>query len=218
MRDFEYYERRERYRAESMDNAARSRINRRRLTREQRREHKRSVLATVICLAALATVICYAVANGAEQEATQPEMAELTPQQVERITEPLKAEIKPPVRYDITPDELDIVARVVHSEASGEGYDGQALVAQCILNTAEALGKRPDEVVLAPKQYAAPAAEASEEVKAAVAAVFLGGYQVTTEPVRYFYSPAGMENGVSEWHENSLEYVLTWGGHKFFTE
>lgn len=116
-------------------------------------------------------------------------------------------------RYDATEAELAIVSRVVHSEAVGEGFDGMALVAQCILNTCEATGKRPDEVVLEPKQYADPAKTASEEVKAAVEAVFLEGYTVTDEPIRFFYAPARC---YSAWHENNLEYVGTWGGHKFF--
>jgi spore germination cell wall hydrolase CwlJ-like protein len=129
-------------------------------------------------------------------------------------TAPLKTEETAP-RYEITPEELDLVARVVHAEAAGEGYDGQALVAQCILNTAEATGKRPDEVVLEPKQYAAPAKEASDEVKEAVTAVFLDGYEVTAEPVRYFYAPARIE---SEWHETALDFVLEHGGHRFFKQ
>ena len=119
------------------------------------------------------------------------------------------------IRYEITAEELDVVARVVQAEAGGEGYDGQALVAQCILNTAEAKGIRPDEVVLAPGQYTPPAAEASEEVKKVVTAVFLDGYQVTEEPVRYFYAPARC---VSTWHETALEFVLEHGGHKFFQD
>lgn len=119
----------------------------------------------------------------------------------------------PAPRYDATAAELAIVALVVHSEAVGEGFDGMALVAQCVLNTCEATGKRPDEVVTEPGQYAAPAKQASAEVIAAVEAVFLDGYQVTTEPVRFFYAPARC---YSSWHENKLEYVGTWGGHRFF--
>lgn len=119
----------------------------------------------------------------------------------------------PAPRYDATEAELAIVARVVTAEAQGEGFDGMALVAQCVLNTAEATGKRPDEVVTEPGQYAAPAKQASAEVIAAVEAVFVDGYQVTTEPIRFFYAPARC---YSSWHENKLEYVGTWGGHKFF--
>lgn len=116
-------------------------------------------------------------------------------------------------RYDATPEELEIVARVVQSEARGEGFEGQVLVAQCILNTAEATGKRPADVVLERKQHAAPATSADESVKKAVEAVFIDGYTVTDEPIRYFYAP---KYTYSEWHENSLCYVLTHGAHRFF--
>lgn len=148
------------------------------------------------------------------QETTQEELRDFSPKEEKRATEPLNAE-STALRYEISREELEIVARVVHAEAAGEGRDGQALVAQCILNTAEATGMRPDEVVLEPKQYAAPATEASDEVKEAVAAVFLDGYEVTAEPVRYFYAPARCE---STWHETALNFVLEHGGHRFFKQ
>ena len=146
------------------------------------------------------------------ENAEKPKEPVVSPDETTVTETPLKTEEKAP-RYEITPEELALVARVVHAEAEGEGHDGQALVAQCILNTAEATGMRPDEVVLEPKQYAAPAAEASDEVMAAVTAVFLDGYEVTTEPVRYFYAPDRVE---SVWHETALEFVLEHGGHRFF--
>ena len=102
-------------------------------------------------------------------------------------------------RYALTVSERDIVERVVMAEAGGEGFDGQRLVAQCILNTAEAMDLRPDEVVLAPNQYASPAAEASQEVKDAVSAVFDAGDMVTDEPIRFFYAPKYI---YSSWHES----------------
>ena len=117
-------------------------------------------------------------------------------------------------RYALTDAERDIVERVVMAEAGGEGFDGQRLVAQCILNTAEAMDMRPDEVVLAPNQYASPAAEASQEVKDAVSAVFDDGDMVTDEPIRWFYAPRYV---YSAWHE-SKEFVLEHGGHRFFKE
>ena len=193
-------------------------------------------IEAITCLALAAGIALCAYINAAAEEPETPETpterAEITqpeepaPVEVVDISEPKLAadpqpepapepepEPEPAPRYDATPAELETVARVVHSEAQGEGFDGMALVAQTVLNTAEATGKRPDEVVLAPKQYAAPAAKASEEAKAAVEAVFVDGYQVTTEPIRFFYAPARC---YSSWHENSLEYVGTWGGHRFF--
>lgn len=184
------------------------------MTREQRKQQRKlRLIAGVVTLALVAVAAHHGDKPTVTQETPQP--AELIQPTVEATPAPVKAQIEPPARYDITEEELDLVAKVVHSEACGEGYDGQALVAQCILNTAEATGKRPDEVVLEPRQYAKPAAEANEEVKAAVRAVFLDGYQVTEEPVRYFYAPA---HCTSEWHETALEYVLTHGGHRFFKE
>lgn len=139
---------------------------------------------------------------------------------IEPETEELTAEIiqaeppEPVARYELTAAERDIVERVVMAEAEGEGYDGQRLVAQCILNTAEAQGIRPDEVVLAPNQYAEPAEYASEMVSDAVSAVFDDGDMVTDEPIRWFYAPKYV---TSKWHE-SKEFVLEHGGHRFFKE
>lgn len=117
-------------------------------------------------------------------------------------------------RYALTDAERDIVERVVMAEAGGEGYDGQRLVAQCILNTAEAMDLRPDAVVTAPNQYASPANEASQEVKEAVSAVFDDGDMVTDEPIRWFYNDKLV---YSEWHEGK-RFVMYFGNHKFFAE
>ena len=117
-------------------------------------------------------------------------------------------------RYALTDSERDIVERVVMAEAAGEGFDGQRLVAQCILNTAEAMDMRPDEVVTAPNQYAAPAEHASEMVTDAVSAVFDDGDMVTDEPIRWFYNDKLV---YSEWHEGK-RFVMYFGNHKFFAE
>lgn len=99
------------------------------------------------------------------------------------------------------------------AEAGGEDFDGQALVAQCILNTSETRDMRPDAVVLEQGQYAKPATEVTGRVKEAVAAVFDDGYAVTEEPIRFFYAP---KYCYSTWHEERLEFVLEHGGHRFF--
>lgn len=138
----------------------------------------------------------------------QPDTEEMT---VEIIQD---APAEPEVRYKLTAEERYIVERVVMAEAEGEGYDGQRLVAQCILNTAEAQGIRPDEVVLAPGQYAAPAEYASEMVMDAVSAVFDDGDMVTDEPIRWFYNDKLV---YSEWHEGK-RFVMYFGNHKFFSE
>ena len=147
-----------------------------------------------------------------KQEITvgRAEVFEAEPVELEEPEEPAK----PERRYPLTETERDLVERVVMAEAAGEGFDGQRLVAQCILNTAEAMDLRPDEVVTAPNQYAAPAEEASQEVREAVSAVFDEGDMVTEEPIQWFYAPRYVS---SPWHESKV-FVLEHGGHRFFQE
>ena len=55
---------------------------------------------------------------------------------------------EPAVRYPLTDAERDVVERVVMAEAGGESFEGQMLVAQCILNAAEKRGVDPSEAVV----------------------------------------------------------------------
>lgn len=175
-------------------------------------------LAWVSVLVAL-VVLFLALQDRAQAVEVEPEPAEARVVQYDPPPTPMPevdvSEMETTAtRYALTDAERDVVERVVMAEAGGEGFDGQRLVAQCILNTAEAMDLRPDEVVLAPNQYASPAAEASQEVKDAVSAVFDAGDMATDEPIRWFYAPARV---YSAWHE-SKRYVLTYQNHKFFAE
>ena len=99
------------------------------------------------------------------------------------------------------------------AESGGESYEGQMLVAQCILNGAEKQGVQPSEAVEI-YQYAGARPKPTQSVKDAVAAVFDRGETVVDEPVLYFYNPAIVE---SEWHESQI-FVIEVGGHRFFAE
>lgn len=185
-----------------------------------------NTICGIICIILLIAAATFAVCNTEKptkehisepeivQEASvipdepEPTMAtDSTAQPIEPIHE------QPYTRYPLTPTERYIVERVVMAESNGETLPGQMAVAQCILNTAEAQGRRPDAVVLTPGQYATPAPAASASVKEAVSAVFDHGVKVTDEPIRYFYAP---KHSKGSWHESSLTYVMTIGGHKFF--
>lgn len=185
-------------------------------TKDKRRVQRRR--ANLEAIAFIAFVLMIGILLGSAvtaqtEETDKPEPVEARVVQYDPPPEPMP-EIVPDARYALTDAERDIVERVVMSEAEGEGFDGQRLVAQCILNTAEAMDLRPDEVVLAPNQYASPAAEASQEVKDAVSAVFDAGDMATDEPIRWFYAPRYV---YSAWHENKA-FVLEYGGHRFFKE
>lgn len=120
---------------------------------------------------------------------------------------------EPAARYVLTETERDIVERVVMAEAGGESFEGQMLVAQCILNAAEKLGISPSEAVVRYK-YCKARPEPTQSVKDAVAAVFDNGEEITSEPILYFYAPARV---TSEWHESQV-FVIECGGHRFFAE
>lgn len=117
--------------------------------------------------------------------------------------------------------DYDYVVRVVAAESRGEPYEGQLAVAQCIYETAKRSLMNPEEVVKqvnsnGTRQYAQPiaASEVTQSVRDACLDVFVYGYCATDEPIQYFYST---KNGFySKWHENSLEFVIQIGNHKFF--
>ncbi len=117
--------------------------------------------------------------------------------------------------------DYEYVVRVVAAESRGEPYEGQLAVAQCIAETAKRSLLNPEEVVKqvnknGTRQYAQPieASAVTQSVRDACLDVFVYGYCATDEPIQYFYST---KNGFySKWHENSLEFVVQIGNHKFF--
>lgn len=123
------------------------------------------------------------------------------------------AEPTPAPRFELSAAERDVVERVVMAEAGGESFEGQMLVAQCILNACEKTGTQPSEVVVTFK-YAPARPEPTDSVREAVAAVFDAGEFITDEPVMFFYNPAKV---TSTWHE-SQTFVIEVGGHRFFAE
>ena len=110
-------------------------------------------------------------------------------------------------------DERDVVERVVMAEAGGESFEGQMLVAQCILNAAEKHGVDPSEAVVL-YSYTKSRPDPTQRVKDAVAAVFDRGETVVDEPILYFYNPALV---TSDFHESQI-FVIEEGGHRFFAE
>ena len=171
------------------------------ITRRRRRAKARIRQAAVFLAAAAivagVTMLVSSIATDRPETADTP-----TP-------EPTEA----PARFYLSASERDVVERVVMAESGGESYEGQMLVAQCILNGAEKQGVQPSEAVEI-YQYAGARPEPTQSVKDAVAAVFDRGETVVDEPVLYFYNPAIVE---SEWHESQI-FVIEVGGHRFFAE
>lgn len=172
---------------------------------------------------AIVIILCVAKQSTPPESLPQPteytsEVADIPAEPIVEPQEPAPDPIEPIheepyIRYKLTEYERTMVERVVTAESENQHLNGQIAVAQCILNTAEATGMRPDAVVLAPNQYASPAQHISDSVKQAVSAVFDEGIEVIDEPIRFFYAP---KYSSGSWHESALEYVCTIGDHKFF--
>ena len=114
-------------------------------------------------------------------------------------------------RYNLTDAERDLVERVVMAESGGESYEGQILVAQCILNACEIDGIRPAKVIKK-YVYAKGRPKPTDSVVRAVETVFDRGETVTSEPIVYFYAPGVVR---SEFHERQI-FAVEEGGHRFF--
>lgn len=141
--------------------------------------------------------------------AEQPAVVIQTPAASTQTPEPTEA----PVRFYLSASERDTVERVVMAEAGGESFEGQVLVAQCILNAAEKRGVEPSEAVVL-YSYTKSRPDPTQRVKDAVAAVFDRGETVVDEPILYFYNPALV---TSDFHESQI-FVIEEGGHRFFAE
>ena len=169
------------------------------ITRRRRRAKARirqaAVLLTAAVIAAGIGAVISTIAGGREN-ATE-------------IPEPTEA----PVRFYLSASERDTVERVVMAESGGESFEGQMLVAQCILNAAEKEGVQPSEAVVI-YSYTSNRPDPTQSVKDAVAAVFDCGEVAIDAPVMYFYNPALV---TSDWHESQI-FVAEVGGHRFFAE
>lgn len=139
----------------------------------------------------------------------RPAAVVTTPAESAQTPEPTEA----PVRFYLSASERDTMERVVMAESGGESFEGQMLVAQCILNAAEKEGVQPSEAVVI-YSYTSNRPDPTQSVKDAVAAVFDRGEVAIDAPVMYFYNPALV---TSTWHESQI-FVAEVGGHRFFAE
>lgn len=178
------------------------------ITRRRRRAKRKALRAATLAAAVLLlggiSVAIFTTPTGSKQETNI-----LPPTTTVETVEPTE----PAVRYPLTDAERDVVERVVMAEAGGESFEGQMLVAQCILNAAEKRGVDPSEAVVL-YSYTKSRPDPTQRVKDAVAAVFDRGETVVDEPILYFYNPALV---TSDFHESQI-FVIEEGGHRFFAE
>ena len=198
------------------------------ITRRRRRAKRKALRAATLAAAVLLlggiSVAIFTTPAGSKQETnilppttTVGTYIPDTPAPAAETVEPAEPAVRYPltdaVRYPLTDAERDVVERVVMAEAGGESFEGQMLVAQCILNAAEKRGVDPSEAVVL-YSYTKSRPDPTQRVKDAVAAVFDRGETVVDEPILYFYNPALV---TSDFHESQI-FVIEEGGHRFFAE
>lgn len=118
------------------------------------------------------------------------------------------------VKLDVG-NERELLERIVMGEAGGEGFLGQALVAQCIRDAL--VYKDIDSVqdVITKMKYSGSLdKKPTEEVKRAVSYIFDEGKNAVQHRILYFYAPKIVK---SKFHE-SQNYIYSHKGHKFFDE
>lgn len=121
-------------------------------------------------------------------------------------------EIKP--FFYLTDYERRVTECMVMGESGGESYEGQLMVAFCILNACLKDGLQPSEVRVE-YQYSGWKENPSDSVKRAVKEIFDDGYAPIDDTPMFFYAPKRVKR--TPWHETQ-RYICTIGGHKFFGE
>lgn len=185
------------------------------ITRRRRRAKRKALRAATLAAAVLLlggiSVAIFTTPTGSKQETNILPPTTTVGTYIPDTSAPAAEAVEPAepaVRYPLTDAE-----RVVMAEAGGESFEGQMLVAQCILNAAEKRGVEPSEAVVL-YSYTKSRPDPTQRVKDAVAAVFDRGETVVDEPILYFYNPALV---TSDFHESQI-FVIEEGGHRFFAE
>lgn len=113
----------------------------------------------------------------------------------------------------LTPEDRDILERLVMGEAGAEGFEGAALVAQTIRDSIVYYGFPSANAVRVGNGYTGSIKKApNATVKQAVAYVFDQGGVVVKHRCYYFYAFRTIK---SRFHE-SQTFVIQYGGHRFF--
>lgn len=116
----------------------------------------------------------------------------------------------------VTGADRDILERLVMGEAGNQGFEGAALVAQCIRDMYLAGGFSSVDAVRRNCGYSGSLKRTpNQDVLDAVSFIFDEGGYAVKHRIFYFYSPANMSNGYSKFHE-SQNNIINYKDHKFF--
>lgn len=116
-------------------------------------------------------------------------------------------------KVSLSSDDRKLLERLVMGEAGAEGYEGAALVAQCIRDTMVYKGYKSVAAVRKGCAYSGSISkEPNSTVKKAVSLIFDDGGYAVKHKIFYFYAYKWCK---SSWHETQ-PFVIQYGGHRFF--
>lgn len=135
--------------------------------------------------------------------------------------------IKPEYAYELSPEEYEILLRIVEAEAGGEDEDGKLLVANVVLNRVndEAFPDTVKEVVFQRSKKGTTQfspvrsgrfyrVKVSEETIAAVERALLG--EDISMGALFFASRKYADSDKMRWFDEKLTFLFEHGGHEFF--
>ena len=115
----------------------------------------------------------------------------------------------------IDPSERDLLERLVQGESGGISVEAAALVAQCIRDAMVYKGYRSIEQIRTGLKYSGSIdIPPNSNTKEAVHRIFDLGESAVQHRLFYFYAPRVVD---SRWHETQ-EFIIEFGGHRFFDE
>lgn len=115
---------------------------------------------------------------------------------------------------ELSPEDRDLLERLVMGEAGGQGFEGAALVAQTIRDNIVYRGfKTVAEIRTSCKYTGSISRTPNDDVKRACAYVFDQGGIVVKHKIFYFYA---FQYTTSRWHETQ-KFIVQHGGHRFFS-
>lgn len=155
--------------------------------------------------------------TGCSQPQEVEEVAEIPIDYASEVIRVAMSSVKPvetPPAFYLTNEERWYVECMVMGEAGGEPYEGQLMVAYCILNACHRSDLQPSEVKVQYK-YSGWKENPSESVKQAVSEIFDFGARPVDDTPIWFYSPKLVKG--TPWHETQ-RWITTIGNHKFFGE
>lgn len=107
----------------------------------------------------------------------------------------------------------EMLTHLVMGEAGNQGYEGAALVAQAIRDTMVTRGYSSVDQLRKDMKYSASLSnEPNQDVLNAVSYVFDNGGNAVQHEIIYFYAHKKVNSGFHE----SQEFVVEYGGHRFF--